>query len=134
MAEDFDAIVRQCKDRFGIRVHRWRASMSGCAWRSDYADGSSIRWVEAPYPRSPISLAVFLHEVGHHVIGLDAYPSRCEEELHAWDWALATMRELGIKPDRRVLRRYERSLRYEVERAMRLGVTPLPNELRRFAA
>ena len=34
--------------------------------------------------RGALSLAVFLHEVGHHVIGFDRYKQRCEEEYHVW--------------------------------------------------
>lgn len=107
--------------------------MSGCAWQERYADGRTVRWIEAPYPRSPVSLAIFLHEVGHHVIGFDRYRRRCEEEYHVWHWAIETMRKLGVEPDARVLRRFERSMQYAVEKALRRGVKQLPGELMQFA-
>lgn len=120
--------------RYGVRVRRWRRNMTGCAWRVYYRDGSIINWIEAPAPKTPISLAIFLHEVGHHVIGFDLYKRRCEEEFHAWQWALAEMRRLGVEPDARVLRRYELSMRYAVDKAVRRGVKELPESLHVFLA
>ncbi len=64
-----------------------------------YHDGSIINWIESPMPKTPISLAIFLHEVGHHVIGFDRYKRRCEEEYHAWKWSLDEMRRQGVEPD-----------------------------------
>ncbi|MEM6562277.1 MAG: hypothetical protein AAF656_11805, partial [Planctomycetota bacterium] len=102
---------------------------SGCAWRAWYADGSVVNWVEAPYPKSPMSLAVFLHEVGHHAIGFDTYKQRCEEEWAAWQWSLTAMRELGIEPTPRVHKRVDLSLRYAVAKAERRGIKRLPVQL-----
>src|SRR6476469_7325651 len=89
---DFDSIVQLMKQRHQIRVKRWRRNMSGCAWRVDYDNGESINWIEAPVPRTPISLAIFLHEVGHHAIGFRRYRKRCEEEYYVWLWAIREMR------------------------------------------
>src|SRR4051812_38461775 len=99
---DYTDIVESMKDRYGIRVRKWRRSMSGCAWRVYYHDGRTINWIESPVPKTPISLAIFLHEVGHHVIGFSTYKRRCEEEYHAWQWAITMMRKLGIQPDEKV--------------------------------
>ncbi len=107
--------------------------MSGCAWRVSFSDGRQINWIEAPRPRTPISLAVFLHEIGHHVIGFDDQRLRCEEEYRAWRWALNRMRELKITPDARVLDRVDRSLQYAVEQALRRGGAKLPAALERYA-
>ena len=131
---DFTPIVDQMKARYGVRVRRWRRNMSGCAWRTDYDDGTSINWIEAPVPRTPISLAIFLHEVGHHAIGFDRYRRRCEEEYHVWVWAIDRMRELGVEPDARVTRRFELSMRYAVGKAVRRGMKELPEPLQQFAA
>lgn len=131
---DYLSIVEQMKQRYGVRIRRWRRSMSGCAWRVTFADGRTINWIEAPLPRTPVSLAIFLHEVGHHVIGFDRYRRRCEEEYHVWHWALATMRRLGVPPDARVLRRVERSMQYAVDKALRRGIRTLPPTLLRYAA
>lgn len=129
----FAAIVRRIKSRHNIRVKRWRQNMTGCAWRDRFADGAVVRWIEAPYPKTPISLAVFLHEVGHHVIGFDLYKRRCEEEYHVWMWAIQTMRSLGVEPDAKVQRRFQLSMRYAVTKALRRGVKALPDELLEFA-
>jgi len=107
--------------------------MSGAAWRVYHDDGRAVNWIDAPIPKTPISLAIFLHEVGHHAIGFERYKRRCEEEYHVWLWALAEMRRHGIEPDARVNRRFELSMRYAVAKAMRRGIKQLPEPLRRFA-
>src|SRR5208282_5147546 len=63
---DFAAIVALMKRRYRLRVRRWRRAMSGCAWRVYHHNGREINFIEAPYPRTPLSLSIFLHEVGHH--------------------------------------------------------------------
>ena len=129
---DYAGIVNQIKQRYGIRIKRWRSNMTGCAWQVRYRNGRVIRWIEAPSPKSPISLAIFLHEVGHHVIGFESYKRRCEEEYHAWTWAMAKMRELGVDPDYRVLQRFELSMSYAVDKALRRGIKDLPEILTPF--
>ena len=129
---DYPAIVARTKSRYDIRVRRWRSGMTGCAWRVYYHDGRVINWVEAPRPRTPISLAIFLHEVGHHVIGFERFRKRCEEEYHVWQWALAEMRRVGVAPDAKVMRRFELSMRYAVDKAVRRGVKALPAALHAF--
>jgi len=129
---DYDEIVQEMKRQHEVRVRKWRRSMSGCAWRVYYHDGRTINWIESPVPRTPISLAIFLHEIGHHVIGFDTYKRRCEEEYHAWQWAVMQMRKLGVKPDARVTRRVERSMQYAVGKAVRRGIKRLPEQLEQY--
>jgi hypothetical protein len=128
----YAAVVHLMKARYDIRVKKWRRNMSGCAWRVYHADGRVVNWIEAPVPRTPISLAIFLHEVGHHVIGFDRYKKRCEEEYHVWVWALKQMQELGIEQDQRVRRRFAASMEYAVGKAMRRGLKIMPEPLQRF--
>jgi hypothetical protein len=130
----FAVLVRRVAVEHHIRVRRWRRDMTGCAWRVTLADGRTVNWIEAPVPRTPLSLAIFLHEVGHHAIGFDRYKRRCEEEYHAWAWALARMRQAGVEPDDRTLRRYELSMRYAVGKAVRRGIKAMPATLRPFMA
>src|SRR6476620_1596649 len=132
MKAPFAEIVEDMKRTHGLRIRRWRRNMSGCAWRVYHANGRVVNWVESPVPRTPISLAIFLHEVGHHVIGFDRYKKRCEEEYHAWVWAIRKMRELGVKPDARVERRVRLSLQYAVDKAVRRGIKELPAQLEQF--
>ncbi|HWB54539.1 MAG TPA: hypothetical protein VG722_10115 [Tepidisphaeraceae bacterium] len=120
------------KARYSLRVRRWRKTMSGCAWRVYYDDGRTVNYIESPYPKTPISLAIFLHEVGHHAIGFDTYRQRCEEEYHAWKWAIEQMRRLGIEPDSRVRRRHQLSMQYAVGKALRRGIKHLPRDLHEF--
>jgi hypothetical protein len=132
MAE-YGSIVDEMKSRHSVRVRRWRSNMTGCAWRVRFHDGRVINWVEAPYPKTPISLSIFLHEVGHHVIGFDRYRLRCEEEYHAWRWAIDAMRSQGVEPDEKVRRRVELSMRYAVGKAMRRGLKQVPETLTHYA-
>ena len=133
MTGPYDDIVRELKLRYTIRVNRWRRSMSGCAWATFYADGTIHNWVESPYPRSPLSLAIFLHEIGHHQIGFFTYKRRCEEEYHAWQWALAEMNRLDMRVDGRVEDRVRRSMQYALDKAVRRGLSIVPESLREFA-
>jgi hypothetical protein len=129
---DYAAIVQKMKRAHALRVRKWRKSMSGCAWRVYHADGRSVNWIESPYPKTALSLAIFLHEVGHHVIGFDRYKKRCEEEYHVWVWAIDQMEKLGVEVDARVRRRFDASMQYAVDKAMRRGIKQLPQPLHRF--
>ena len=131
---DYTPIVAEMRSRYDVRVRRWRRNMTGCAWRVCYHDGRSINWIESPRPRTPISLSIFLHEVGHHAIGFDTYRLRCEEEFHAWQFALTEMRRAGVEPDEKVGRRFDLSMRYAVDKATRRGLKQLPIDLQPFAA
>jgi hypothetical protein len=128
----YDQIVREMVGAYGLRVRRWRRSMSGVAWVTRYRDGSAVRCLESPRPKSPLSLAIFLHEVGHHAIGLGSYKPRCLEEYHAWMFALREMERLGVPVTDRVRRRVQRSLKYAADKARRRGLRHLPEELRAY--
>ena len=85
--------------------------------------------IEAPYPRGPMSCAVFLHEIGHHAIGLRRYRPRCLEEFHAWRWAIEEMEARGLNVTVGVRRRRDEALKYAVRKALRRGLKRLPIEL-----
>ena len=129
----YDDLVRQMKAQYGLRVNKWRSSTSGCAWEVQYADGSVSRLIESPYPRGPMSCAVFMHEVGHHAIGLHRYRPRCLEEYHAWRWGLEEMERRGHSVTERVYKRRDDALRYAVGKALRRGLKRLPVELAPWA-
>jgi hypothetical protein len=132
MRTDFSHIVEEMKRKYDIRIHRWRRNMSGCAWRVYHHDGRVVNWIESPVPKTPISLAIFLHEVGHHAIGFNTYKKRCEEEYHVWVWALNQMRQFGVMPDQRCHKRFQLSMQYAVGKAVRRGVKQLPEPLAQF--
>ncbi|MHC4429245.1 MAG: hypothetical protein ACYS0D_11695, partial [Planctomycetota bacterium] len=127
--ERYSALVREMKQRYGIRIHKWRRSTSGCAWVVRYANGTESRLIEAPYPRGPVSCAVFLHEIGHHAIGFGVYSPRCLEEYHAWDWALQTMRAHDLNVTEAVQRRMDEAVRHALRKARRRGLRRVPSEL-----
>jgi hypothetical protein len=128
----FADIVESMKSRYDVRIKRWRKQMSGCAWTVLHADGRLTNWIESPQPKTPISLAIFLHEIGHHAIGFNRFRKRCEEEYHVWVWALDQMRQLGIEPDEKVARRFQLSMQYAVGKALRRGLRDLPEPLIQF--
>ncbi|UCD75693.1 MAG: hypothetical protein JSV91_02025, partial [Phycisphaerales bacterium] len=106
---------------------------SGCAWTVHYTDGTVSRLIESPYPRGPVSCAIFLHEVGHHALGLRRFNPRCLEEYHAWQWALQVMRERKLNVTAAVEKRMAESLRYALAKARRRGLKRIPAELAPFA-
>ena len=129
----YDALVEEMKRTHRLRVNKWRSSTSGCAWEVHYGDGSVSRLIESPYPRGPMSCAVFMHEVGHHAIGLHRYRPRCLEEYHAWRWALEEMEQRGFSVTDRVRTRRDDALRYAIAKALRRGLRRLPLELIEWA-
>jgi hypothetical protein len=131
---DFSRIVQDMKRIHEVRVRRWRTTMSGKAWRVYHHDGKVVNWIESPQPKTPISLSIFLHEVGHHAIGFEKYRKRCEEEYHVWIWAINEMRRQGVEPDAKVHRRFELSMRYAVGKAIRRGIKNIPDPLLRFVS
>lgn len=131
--ERFEAIARDQLGRYEIRVRKWRRAMSGIAWYVTYQDGRVQRLIEAPRPKTEMSLAILLHEVGHHAIGFHTYKPRCLEEYHAWQYAFRTMAEYGVELTPPVARRYAASMRYAVAKASRRGIKSIPEELREFA-
>jgi len=127
-AEVTDLMLRT----YGVRVRKWRTNMSGVAWCVMYRDGSIARLIESPKPKGPMSMAVFLHEIGHHAIGFDVYSPRCLEEFHAWEFAINAMKEHGLNITDQVEKRRRRSLEYAVGKACRRGIKNIPIELVEF--
>ncbi len=125
----YEKITREMLAEHGVRVRKWRSSMSGVAWQVTYQDGTVSRLIEAPRPKGPMSAAVFLHEIGHHAIGFSTYSPRCLEEYHAWKFSIDTMRALDLNVTQRVLDRMHDSLHYAIEKARRRGLKRLPEEL-----
>lgn len=134
MQDRYDAMVATMKETYGFKVRRWRSSTSGCAWELRDKHGVVTRMLESPYPRGPVSCAIFLHEVGHHAIGFRAHRLRCMEEMMAWAWAISAMEANGFNVTARVLRRRDDALRYAVAKAMRRGLKHLPVELAKWAS
>ena len=128
----FDAIVLEMLARHPLRVKRWRNTLSGIAVLRIYRDGRQDRSIEAPYPTSALRLAIFLHEVGHHVLGLGVHRPRCLEEYLAWCFALDRLAEFGVETEGPVARRFDRSMRYAVAKALRRGIRRIPAELATF--
>ncbi len=133
MRKRYEALVDEMKRTYEIRVRKWRSSSSGCAWIVRYDNGDERNLIEAPYPKGPISCAIFLHEVGHHAIGFGTYRPRCLEEYHAWQWALQTMEAKGLNVTAAVQKRMAESLRYAVQKARRRGLKALPEQLSAYA-
>ncbi|MBX3389718.1 MAG: hypothetical protein KF691_09725 [Phycisphaeraceae bacterium] len=129
MQEKYDAVVALMLKKYDVRVRKWRSSSSGIAWTIKYRDGRIVRLLESPKPKGPMSMAIFLHEIGHHAIGLGAFKPRCLEEYHAWMFSIRAMEEHGLNITDSVRTRMHRSLRYAVRKARRRGLRDLPPEL-----
>ena len=129
MRRRYDDLVPEMKRTYGVRVRKWRTSTSGCAWVVQYHDGTISRLIEAPYPRGPMSCAIFLHEIGHHAIGFNTHRLRCLEEYDAWQWALDMMRARKLNVTPAVQKRMDEALRYAVQKARRRGLKRVPPQL-----
>jgi hypothetical protein len=127
-------MTRTMLAKYSIRVRKWRTSSSGIATVIQYRDGTIARLLESPRPRTPLSAAIFLHEVGHHAIGVGLHKPRCLEEYLAWQFALEQMDAWGIEVTDRVRTRVDKSLRYAVGKAKRRGLRDLPEALRAYAS
>jgi hypothetical protein len=125
-------MVRELKTRYKISIRKWRNHMSGVAYELTYRDGRIKRLISAPRPRSPVSAAIFLHEVGHHAIGFRRYSPRCLEEYYVWQWVFREMAARDIAIDSRVQRHYRRSMYHYVRLARRHG-QHVPHDLTHFA-
>lgn len=128
----YEALVAEFKNRYKISIRKWRSQMSGAAYELQYRDGRIKRLITAPRPRSPVSAAIFLHEVGHHAVGFHRYASRCLEEYYVWQWAFREMTARNIPVDDKVLRHYRRSMHHYVRIAKHRGEY-IPHELHAFA-
>ncbi|MDF1809717.1 MAG: hypothetical protein P1U42_08485 [Phycisphaerales bacterium] len=125
----YEQITKQMLLEYGVRVRKWRSSMSGVAWQVTYRDGSVSKLLESPKPKGPMSAAIFLHEIGHHAIGFGTYKPRCLEEFYAWKFSIDKMHELELNVTDRVHERMHDSLNYAVEKALRRGLKKIPEEL-----
>jgi hypothetical protein len=132
MQRRYDRVVREMLERHDLVVQRWRRSLSGVAIHRVYRDGREERVLESPYPTSPLRMAIFLHEVGHHAIGLGVHRPRCLEEHLAWEWSVERMRELGFATEGTVARRVQRSMEHAVSKSVRRGIRRLPVALFRY--
>lgn len=125
----YERITREMLSKYGVRVRKWRSSMSGVAWQVMYEDGRVSRLLESPKPKGPMSAAIFLHEIGHHAIGFNTYKPRCLEEFYAWKFSIEAMHELGLNVTDRVHARMYESLQYALAKAQRRGLKKIPDEL-----
>jgi hypothetical protein len=134
MRDRYEEVTRRMLAQHGVRVRKWRTSMSGVAWQVTYRDGTITRLIESPRPRGPMSAAVFLHEIGHHAIGFGVYRPRCLEEYHAWKWSLEQMEANGLNVTDAVRKRMRESLEYAVAKGRRRGLRGVPAELAAYLA
>tara|TARA_R110002073_G_scaffold118918_6_gene259513 strand:- start:29719 stop:30150 length:432 start_codon:yes stop_codon:yes gene_type:complete len=125
----YEQITKQMLAEHGVRVRKWRSSMSGVAWQVTYRDGTVSKLLESPKPKGPMSAAIFLHEIGHHAIGFHTYKPRCLEEYYAWKFSIDTMHELELNVTDRVHERMHDSLNYALAKALRRGLKNIPAEL-----
>lgn len=125
----YEQITKEMLAKYGVRVRKWRSSMSGVAWQVTYRDGTVSRLLESPKPKGPMSAAIFLHEIGHHAIGFNTYKPRCLEEYYAWKFSIDTMHELNLNVTDRVHERMHDSLNYAIAKALRRGLKKIPAEL-----
>lgn len=127
----YGRLVRELTHYYQIRVRKWHRHMGGVSYELTYRDGRIKRLISAPRPKSPVSAAIFLHEVGHHAIGFRRYHSRCLEEHYVWQWTFREMEGRGIPVTPGVMRHFRRSMYHYVKRSQRRA-EHVPAELGHF--
>ena len=105
-------------DEHGLSVRRWRSSTTGCAY-------IELPEIEGPEPRGRVSFAVLAHEVGHKALGHGHSKPRWQEEVEAWEYAIAQFERFGLgEPGVGVMRRADRGIRHSFGMALRRGADP----------
>jgi len=132
-ASALEALARSILAAHPVRVVRWRRNLSGVAWHVT-RNGKVETRIEAPRPRTPLSFAIFAHEIGHHLQRAEqaSWPSRMEQEDDAWQRAFALMRAHGVPVTERVERRYVEAMRYALAKALRRGAARIPVQFERY--
>ncbi|MBI4308182.1 MAG: hypothetical protein HY684_05185 [Chloroflexi bacterium] len=131
---DLESLARSILAIHPVRVVRWRKSLSGVAWHIT-KNGSLVETrIETPRPHTPLSFAIFAHELGHHLQRVEraSWPSRMEQEYDAWQRAFALMRQHGVPITEKVERRYVQAMRYALAKALRRGAVRIPAYFVRF--
>lgn len=114
-----DLLLRQ----YYIEVKTVRKNMSGVACIED-------RIISAPAPKSPLSFAIFAHEVGHIANG--SIKPRWLEELKAWEFSLAQFKRFGFPIPQKVQQRMRFSIAFALAKALNRGMKKTPPELKPF--
>lgn len=125
-------MIHELKSQYKVSIRKWRRHMSGVAYELLYPDGRIKRLITAPRPRSPVSAAIFLHEVGHHAIGFRRYSPRSLEEYYVWQWAFREMATRRIPITPAVLRHYHRSMHHYLRHGQNRD--PFPEALRHLVS
>ena len=127
-AERFEAIAAAHLPP-GWSVVRYRKNLSG------YCDHTN-KVIVAPRPRSRKALYIFLHECAHareHCSNGRGRVPRHVEELEAEQWALARMREHGIRVPRAMTKRAKNYVARKIKQAVARGAKRIDPAARRFA-
>lgn len=110
----------------GVTV-KYRKSISGCAWYGK-------KLMEVPRPVTPASLEVHLHESAHfHLEHYKRNKPTHLKECEAEEWALARMRDEGVRVPRKVLQRAKRYVARKIVQAQRRGAKHIDRRAMRFA-
>ena len=92
-----------------------------------YPDDNTIK---IPHPKSVISLATFLHELGH-IIHKDIKPS-CLQEYKCEQFAFNTIRKHGLKVKRKILNHSRWYIGMKLAMALNRGLKTIPSELKPY--
>jgi len=119
----YEIAGNQLLGRYDVTVKSVRQNMSGIAYLED-------RVISAPAPKSPLSFAIFAHEVGHIANG--HCKPRWLEELRAWQFSLTCFKEFGFAITREVRWRMKYSLAFALAKALNRDMKLIPTELKAY--
>jgi hypothetical protein len=114
--EPWKSAAQQLLDETNAEVVVWRSNIGGRCY-------PTLDAIEVPRPKSAVSFAVFAHEIAHLRHQTTTKP-RYQEEVEAWEFALAQFNRFGLRLPRRVREQARRSIRYAFAKAVRRGANP----------
>ena len=80
--------------------------------------------IVAPRPTSALRFGIFAHEVGHQMLHRHGSKPRWQEEIEAWEYALAQFNRFGLPGANDVADRAIRNIQYAIGKALRRSKTP----------
>ena len=102
----------------GCTIRRWRKAYTGRAYTREADWG-----IESPQPRGAKSFGIFAHEVAHQMLHRTNGKPRWQEEIEAWNWALACFDRFGLPGREPVELWAHECVRYALAKARRRAKT-----------
>ena len=142
---DYKKISLQCQSEVEkelghkITITRYSSSpWSGQAnlWRYIIIQGQKTKVtlysMRVPEPKSAISLATYLHELGHHTLLSRNQKKSCLREFYAEQYSLDNLKRFGVKKNRKMVRHSNWYMSYSLGQALNRKMKDIPTEMMKY--